>query len=211
MRSIFTTQARREPALCSLQFAAAVLIMVGFFGPWVAHRTAALTVTGYELSEFAKFFPQVQGGVVPVKRALFVAPLLAASLSLALVAQRASAPALLRAAAIALAMLVGLFVLPPYQSLLEPAYRLQLILVAVGLLLVLLTPLTRQLSERIRGGLFLILALSAATAALWQAGLLWPLVVQLYGRPIWPGWGAFVCAIGFLLLLFVGLRDLLRS
>ncbi|MGD9029025.1 MAG: hypothetical protein PVG25_04365 [Anaerolineae bacterium] len=211
MRPIFTTQARREPALCSLQFVGSALIIVGFLGPWVAHKTAALTVTGYELSEFAKFFPQVQGGVVPVRRGLFVAPLLAASISLALVFQRSRTPSLLRVAAIALAILLGLLAFPPYQSFLEPVYRLQLILVAAGLSLVLLTPLARQLSERIRGWLFLILALSAAGAALWQAVLLWPLVVQLYGAPVWPGWGAFVCAIGLLLLLFVSLHDLLRS
>jgi hypothetical protein len=188
-----------------------VLVIVGFFGPWVAHQTAALTVTGYELSEFAKFFPQVQGGVVPVTRALFVTPLLAALISLAMVVQRLSARPLLRLAATALAVLLGLFVFPPYQSFLEPAYRLQLILVAVGLLLVLLTPLTRQLSERVRGMLLLLLALSAGVSAFGQAVRLRPLVAELYGGPVWPGWGFVICAIGFLLLLFAGLRDLLRS
>lgn len=211
MRPIFTTGARREPVLCSAQFVACVLIIVGFFGPWVAHETAALTVTGYELSEFAKFFPQVQAGVVPVKRALLVVPLLAASISLALVVQRSSAPPLLRFGATASAALLGLFVLPPYQAFLEPAYRLQLILVAVGLLLVLLTPVARQLSERVRGGLFLLLALSAAVSALWQVVVLRPLVIDLYGPPIWPGWGFVVCAIGLLLLLLVGLGDLFTS
>jgi hypothetical protein len=211
MRAIFTTEARREPVLCSLQFVASVLIMVGFFGPWVAHRTAALTVTGYELSEFAKFFPQVQGGVVPVERALFVVPLLVASLSLALVIQRLSAPRLLRVLGTAFALSVGLFVLPPYQSFLERGYRLQLILVAVGLSLVLVTPLARQLSERVRGGLFLLLALSAAVSVVWQAVMLRPLVIEVYGAPIWPGWGLVVCAIGLLLLLFVGVRDLLSA
>jgi hypothetical protein len=211
MRSIFDTRARREPVLCSLEFVASVLTIVGFFGPWVAHKTAALTVTGYELSEFAKFFPQVQGGVVLVKRALFVTPLLAALISLALVAQRSSARPLLRLAAMALAVLLGLLVLPPYQSFLETAYRLQLILVAVGLLLVLLTPLARHLSERVRGVLFLLLALIGAVSALWQAVMLWPLVAQLYGAPLWPGWGFVVWAIGSVLLLFAGLRDILSS
>jgi len=88
MRPLFTTQIRRERALCSVEFVASVLILIGFFGPWVAHRTAALTVTSYELSEFAKFFPQVQGGIVPVRRALFVTPLFAATFSLALTVHR---------------------------------------------------------------------------------------------------------------------------
>lgn len=211
MRSTFATRARREPVLCSLEFVASVLILVGYFGPWVAHKTAALTVTGYELSEFAKFFPQVQGGVVPVRRGLFVVPLLAGLISLALVFQRPSVRRLLRFATTVSAAVLGLFVFPPYQSFLQPGYRLQLILVAVGLVLMLLTPLAHQVSERVRGTLFLSLALTGAVFALWQGVMLWPLVVELYGVPVWPGWGLVVCTIGLLLLLFAGLRGLLSS
>jgi hypothetical protein len=188
---------------------ACALIVAGYFGPWVAHKTAALTVTGYELSEFAKFFPQVQGGVVPVRRALFVVPLLTASVALALTAQRSTTRPIPRRGATAFAVLLCLFELPPYQSFLAPAYRLQLVLVGVGILLTLLTPLARQISERVRGALFLILALTGACSALWQSGGLHPLVVDLYGTPVWPGWGVVTCVVGLLVLLFVGLRDLL--
>jgi hypothetical protein len=59
--------------------------------------------------------------------------------------------------------------------------------------------------------LFLLLALTGTVFALWQAVLLRPLVVGLYGAPVWPGWGFVVCTIGLLLLLFAGLRDLLGS
>jgi hypothetical protein len=190
---------------------ACALIIVGYFGPWVAHKTAALTVTGYELSEFAKFFPQVQGGVVPVRRALFVVPLLTACVSLALTAQRSTARPLPRRGAIAFAVLLSLFEFPPYQSFLAAAYRLQLVLVGVAILLSLLAPLARQISERVRGVLFLLLALTGACSALWQIGALRPLVVDLYGAPVWPGWGVVTCLIGLLLLMLVGLRDLLAS
>ena len=63
-----------------LRLLSLVLATAGYFGPWVPHETAALTVTGFELAEFAKFFPQVQGGVVPVIRALFLTPLVAAAI-----------------------------------------------------------------------------------------------------------------------------------
>jgi hypothetical protein len=207
-RSLFTTEARKESALCSLHFVGAVLVVIGFFGPWLAHKAAALTVTGYELSEFAKFFPQVQGGGVPVRRALFVTPLLAAAVSLALVIHRSGKSFLLRLGATALATLLGLVALPPLQAMLEPQYRLQLIVVLVGVLLTLLTPLTRQLSEQVRGLLLLLLALVGAVPALWQALLLYPLVAELYGAAIWPGWGFILCTIGFSLLLLAGLRSL---
>ena len=211
MRSGRAVRARGRSALCGLHMVACALIAAGTFGPWVAHKTAALTVTGYEVSEFAKFFPQVQGGVVPLRRALFVVPLLTASVSLALTAQRSTTRPLPRRGATAFAVLLSLFELPPYQSFLAAAYRLQLVLVGVGILLTLLTPLTRQISERVRGLLFLLLALAGACSALWQIAALHPLIVDLYGAPVWPGWGVVTCVIGLLLLLLAGLRDLLAS
>jgi hypothetical protein len=209
MRPLFATQTRRERPLCNARFAASILILVGFFGPWIAHRTAALTVTGYELSEFAKFFPQVQGGVVPVRRALFVTPLFAATISLALIIQRSKGRPHLRFGGTILAALLSLAVLPPYQSLLEPAYRPQLILVAAGLLLTLLTPLADRFSERVRGLLFLLVTLVGIIPALWQYVLLRPLIGGLYRARILPGWGLIVCTVGFLLLSLASLRDVL--
>lgn len=211
MTSLFTTQDRGQPALCSLRFAASLVVLIGFFGPWVAHKTAALTVTGYELSEFAKFFPQVQGDVVAVQRGLFVAPLLTGVVSLALVIHRSKARPLFRFGATALAMLLGLSALPPYHSLLGPGYGLQLALVGVGLLLTVLTPLTTQLSERMRGILFLFVALTGTIPALRQFVLLRPLIAALYGARILPGWGLIVCVIGFLLLSLTSLRGILTS
>ncbi len=208
MRSVFTTRARREPALCSLRFAASVLIVVGFFSPWVAHRTAALTVTGYELSEFAKFFPQVQAGTAPVRRGLFVTALFGGVISLALVVQRSKARSLVRLSVTALAVLLGLSALPPYQALFEPAYRLQLTLVAAGLLLTGLTPLTGQLSRPVRGTLFLLVTLAGGIPAVWQYVVLRPLIAGVYGARSLPGWGLIVCVIGLLLLSFTSLRDI---
>jgi len=209
--SLFTTEARRESPLCSLRFAAAVLILVGFFAPWVAHKTAALTVTGYELSEFAKFFPQVQGGSVPVRRALFVAPLLAAAISLTLTLHRTGARPLVRLSLTVVAALLILAVLPPYQSILDPAYRLQLVLVAGGILLTALTPLTQQLSERVRGVVFLLVTLAGAIPTLWQLVVFRPLIAGLYGARILPGWGLIASVTGFLLLFFASLRDIVTS
>jgi hypothetical protein len=209
-RSLFTTEARKGSVLCSLQFIGSALIVIGFFGPWVAHKTAGLTVTGYELSEFAKFFPQVQGGAVPVRRALFITPLLAAVVSLALVIQRSGRGRAFRFAGTATALLLGLVALPPFQAIFEPQYRLHLALLTGGVLLTLATPLARQLSEGVRGIWLLFLTLVGAAPALWQITLLHPLVVELYSAPVWPDWGLIVCAIGFLTLLVASLRDILR-
>ncbi len=210
-RSLSTTEGREGSALCTLHFVGAILALIGFFGPWVAHQTASLTVTGYELSEFAKFFPQVQGGVVPVKRALFITPLLGGIVCLALVINRSANGPLLRLASTALVALLGLGALPPFDGLLEPQYRLQLWLVVAGTLLVVSTPLARRLSEQSHGVLLLLFSLGGIAPALWQALLLHPLITELYRRPVWPGWGLAVCAIGFLMVGAGSVRRIVKK
>lgn len=210
-RSLFTTEAREEFAVCSLQFVGSVLILIGFFGPWVAHKTAALAVTGYELSELAKFFPEVRRGAVPVMRGLFVTPLLAGAISLAVTIHRSRITLPARLGASLVSWILVLAALPPFQAIMEPQYRMQLALVAASTVLILTTPLTRQTSETARGAGLLVLVLLGAVPALWQALLLRPLVADLYGSPIWPGWGFVTCQLGFLVLLAAGLKAAVRS
>lgn len=209
-RSLYTTEAGKGSTLCSVPFAASILMMVGFFGPWVAHRTAAMTVTGYELSEFAKFFPEVQSGSVPVTRALFTTPLLASAISTSLIINRSTKGSLWRLPATVLLAVISASTLPPFQAILDPQYHLQLILVTVCVVLIASTMLTRRLSERSRSALLAVLATAGAAPAAWQARQLYPLVCKVYGATIWPGWGIWVCAIGTLLLLFTGVRKTVR-
>ena len=180
-----------------------VLAVAGCFGPWVPHKTAALTVTGFELAEFAKFFPQVQGGAVPVTRELFLMPLVAAAVLLGLLTNKLTNK-LTNALLILAAALLALAALPPYQYLLDPGYRGQLILAAIGLILVLLTPLARYLPRRAQGILIALLALAGAIPTLWQFVLLRPLIVALYDMPLGLGWGLVACMAGFALLLACG-------
>ncbi len=196
---------RHSPfAICLLGL---VLAIVGYFAPWVPHETAALTVTGSELAEFAKFFPQVQGGVAPVTRELFLTPLVAAAILLSLLTNKLTNKPTNKQTnktPILAAALLALAALPPYQSLLDPGYRGQLILAAIGLILVLLTPLARRLPRRAQGALVALLALAGALPALWQFVLLRPLVVALYDIPLGLGWGLIACVAGFALLLACG-------
>ena len=201
---------RSGSSVCGLHFVGGVLMVVGFFGPWIAHKTAALTVTGYELSEFAKFFPQVQGGTVPVRRALFVTPLLAGTISLALVSNRFRAALPWRLAATGLLTVVAASVLPPFQALSAPSYRLQLALVVGGAILTVATLLTPRLADRTRGALLVGLALFGSAPALWQSVLLYPLASELYGMIIRPGWGVLTCTVGAAVLLLASVRRVVR-
>jgi hypothetical protein len=180
-----------------LAFLGVCLAVVGYFGPWIPHKTAALTVTGSELSWFAKPFAQVT-------RELFVLPLIAAAVLLGLIAQRFVTRFLARLGAVVLSFLVILASTPVYDSILTPEYRGQLILMAVGGGLVVLTLFTSWLPCRVWGGLIALLALVGILPTLWQFAAFHPRVAALYDSVLGVGWGLVACVMGFVLLLACG-------
>jgi hypothetical protein len=209
---------RLQIADFGLRLLGLVIIVTGYFGPWVAHETAALTVTGFELAHLTR----LQGSPASLTPALFLTPLVAAAILLGLLAnqptnqqtnqltnQQTNKPAnkLLTLAA----ALLALAVLPPYQFILDAQYRGQLALAAGGLLLVLLTPLARRLHRRAWTVLVALVALAGAIPALWQFALLRPLIVALYNRPLDLGWGLITCTAGFALLLISSIQQLAVS
>ena len=186
------------------------LVVVGYFGPWIPHETAALTVTGFELAEFAKFFPQVQGGVVSVTRCLFLTPVAAAAILLGLVVSKLIARPAVRFVGAGFAALLVLVALPPYGFYLAAEYRGHLTLAVGGAALVLLTLLAHRLPRRAWGILLAVTALAGIAPALRQFALLHPLVAALYGTPIGLGWGLVACLAGFGLLLLSGVLAAVR-
>ncbi len=68
-----------------------MLVLVGYFGPWINHRAAVLVVTGLDLGEYVKFLPVVQQGQVSLWREGFYLPLVTASLTLSFWAFRNTA------------------------------------------------------------------------------------------------------------------------
>ena len=190
------------------------LVVAGYLGPWIPHKTAALTVTGLELAEFAKFFPQVQGGIVAVNRVLFYLPLVAASILLALFVSQSMARfvrwiALLAITALLLAALLPYPVVDSVRHALatrsaftvDPQYVGHLVLMVVGVALALSTPLVGRLSKRIQSIPVVILALVGAVPTLWQFVTLRPLTADLYDQPLGLGWGLIACVVGFVLLV----------
>jgi hypothetical protein len=171
---------------------------VGYFGPWIPHKTAALTVTGSELSWFAKSFARVT-------RELFVLPLIAAGVVLSLTAQRHVTRPLARLGAVALGVLVILASTPIYDSILSPEYRGQLILMMVGGVLVFLTLFALRLPRRVWGVLIVLLALVGILPALWQFAAFHPRVAALYDDALGLGWGLIACVAGFALILARGI------
>jgi hypothetical protein len=199
------TSPRREwRPLRAVEWLGLALALVGYFGPWIPHPTAALTVTGRELAEFAKFFPQVQSGTSPIMRALFVAPLLATSILAGLLANEwLRSPAQRILATVALSA-PALLALPPYPFLTAAEYRVQLILAVGGGTLALLTLLTGRLPDAVRGILIALVAVGGFGIAAVQFALLHPLVVSLYGSVLPLGWGLLACGAGLGLVALFG-------
>ena len=181
-----------------LPCAGVALAVAGYFGPWIPHKTAALTVTGSELTWFAKPFAQVT-------RELFVLPLIAAAVLLSLTAQRFVTHPLARLGVVVLGILVILASTPIYDSILTPEYRGQLMMMIVGGGLVVLTLFTSRLPYRVWGGLIVLLALVGILPALWQFAAFHSRVAALYDEALGVGWGLVVCVLGFVLLLARGI------
>ncbi len=183
----------------TVDWLALALAVGGYLSPWIGHRSAALSLTGVELAEFARFFPQVQSGQVVIHREWFLLPPLCAAVALGLLLHRRTGRPLHAVLLLAAAALT-LVTLPPYPFLLDATYRPQLSMVIGGLLLTLLTPLTGRLPHRPRALLVALLALAGILPALTQFLRLRPLVAALYDSPVGLGWGLVACIAGFALL-----------
>lgn len=191
-----------------------LLASVGYFGPWITHETAALTLTGVDLGEFVKFLPV--GESVRVVRQLFYLPPLAVVLGIALLvgSRRLGFPWLLRLLMLALAVPVSLQLLPPAwspASLLTPEFRLQTLTLGVCWLLLAGFWLLGWLPPRLAGILSASLALGAALLAAWQFLTVKPAIDAVYGTPPPVGWGFWVCLVGLIAVAAAGIVLVVRG
>ena len=112
------------------------LALVGYWGPWVNHKTAALVLSGLDMAEFVKFLPEVRAGTEPMLRELFYLPLLAAALCLALIGSNRPwrYPLWARGIMVIIAIVLAVIVLPPYpfilQALSSDEFRRQFLMAA---------------------------------------------------------------------------------
>ncbi len=194
-----------------------LLAAVGYFGPWIAHPTAALTLGGVDMGEFVKFLPGVLDGSLTVTRQFFYLPPWVVTVTVAMLAglRRLRYPWPLQAVFVLLAVPVSLQLLPPAWSptgLLTPEFRAQTVALGFSwLLLLCFRPLGRWLPPWLAGALSAVLALLAALLATWQFWLVKPAVDAVYRRPPAVGWGLGVCLAGLACLVLAGLLLALRT
>jgi hypothetical protein len=191
----------------------ALLILVGYFSPWIPHRATGLALTGFELSEWIKFAPPVQAGTAPLHRASFYWPPFVAGLALALLAARerrwdASAWLL-----VALSAVLSLLPFPLLEEVRDvPGVRAnlgRLGLVAAGLAVAALAAWRRQLPSRLRGAALLLAAGAGVILVTHAFSAAEPIVEGLFNRLIDPGIGYHLTRGAMLFLALAGILDLL--
>jgi hypothetical protein len=174
---------------------------VGYYGPWIAHVTAALTLSGVDMGEFIKFLPGVLDGSLHVVRQFYYLVPLAVVVNVALLAgsRQLRYPWPARLAIWILAWPVSLQLLPPAWSLASLAtaeFRLQA--VALGACWILLAAfwLLGRLPLSLTGPLSATLSLAAGAMSFWQFLLTKPAIDQVYRQPPAVGWGFTLCLAG---------------
>jgi hypothetical protein len=186
------------------------LVLVGYWSPWVNHKTAALVLSGLDMAEFVKFLPGVRAGTEFMIRELFYLPPLAAALCLALTGSNRHLryPLWARAIMVVAAIALAIIVLPPYplilQALSSDEFGRQF-LMGIGCLAVIAASLLyRRLPRVIVVALLIAISLAGAIPPLWQFLSIRSALARVYGQPIHIGWGLWLTAAGFLVVAGAG-------
>jgi len=185
--------------------AAGLLGLAGYFGPWVAHRSAGLIVSGLDLGEYVKFIPEFMSGQIALQREIFYLPLLTGSLIASLLASRRSLPRGLRIVLGLAAIPLALALLPPAWSpplLLTQEFRLQTVALIFCLAMAPAVVVTRFLPDRLVFLLIAALAIPTAILPAWGFLQLKPAIAALYRQPLRLGWGFWAGLSGYLFVAF---------
>ncbi len=177
----------------------------GYFGPWIGHATAALTLSGVDMGEFVKFLPEVMDGSLNIVRQLLYAPPFVVVVSVAFLigSRRLRYPWLVRIPVMLLAIPVSLQLLPPawsLASLTTPEFRVQTAGLLLSWLLLAAFWLLGRLPAWLAGAVSAIASLAAAVLSTWQFLLSKPAVDRVYGIPPTVGWGFWLCQAGLVLI-----------
>jgi hypothetical protein len=192
------------------------LAAIGYYGPWIDHATAALTLSGGDMAEFVKFLPGALAGDLDLVRQLFYLPPLAvvAGVAFLVASERLAYPWLLRILALLLCVPLSLQLLPPAwspASLATPEFRLQAFALLLCWLMLAAFWLLSRLPAWLCGLLTTSLSLAGIVLPAWQMALAKPAIDAVYGSPPALGWGVFLCLAGLAIVFLAGVILVLQA
>ncbi|MGC9357811.1 MAG: hypothetical protein ACP5GX_08090 [Anaerolineae bacterium] len=196
-----------------LLLAAWTIALVGYFGPWIDHRSAALAWNAYDLFDILRFLPEIESFTIEVNLQSLRLPLVGLGVLLPLLLGTSGPGWRWGAAIIGAALAIS--TLPPYPQILNawrtPGWRVPFWWGVGGTGGAVLVAGLGPHLEGLR--LWLVIAGSALTSgpAIVTFWKLLPPLRRLYQAPIQPGWGFWSWGIGILLLVIVALVKALTS
>ncbi|HOT92597.1 MAG TPA: hypothetical protein PLJ78_11440 [Anaerolineae bacterium] len=183
-----------------------ILALIGYFGPWVGRRAAALAWNAYDLFDLLRLLPEIETGALSVNLQTLRLPLVGLAVLLPLLLSQANRGWRIMGAL--LGMGLALATLPPYPEIVTawytPGWRVPF---WWGIGATLATGAAVWFAPRLgRYRAWLMLAWIAVTGLPAVATLyrLLPALRSLHAAPVQPGWGFWVCMGGLLgLALFL--------
>ncbi len=194
----------RGRAAASLALAGWMVALVGYFGPWVGSRPAALAWNAYDLFDLMRLLPEVETGAIRLSMQTLRLPLLGLAGLLPLLTAELTTRRLWRGLALLWGEAMVVATLPPYPYIVgawrTPGWCVPFWWgIAMGIALPALTWAAPHLGPY-RLLPRLLLALTPLPAVQTFLRLLPPLS-RLRAEPIAPGWGFWLCGLGFLLIV----------
>jgi hypothetical protein len=191
------------------------LILVGYFSPWVPHRTAGLALTGFEIGEWIKFAPEVLSGSSPLRRVDFYWPPAVAAMGLALLAGNSRPWHWRDWSLVVIAVILSLFPFPLLEEINDlngiKANIGRLGLVAMGEMTCLVIIARHGLPARVRGAALLLAAGAGVILVSRAFSTAEPIVERLYDQAIDPGLGYNLTRSGMALLSMAGIIGLVKD
>lgn len=174
------------------------IALIGYFGPWVGRRAAALAWNAYDLFDLLRLLPEIETGALSVNLQTLRLPLV--GLAVLLPVFLADASTFWRTGGALVGAGLALATLPPYPEIVSawhtPGWRVPFwwgvgAVLAAGAAIGVAPRLGRY-----RSWLLLAwLAITGLPAAATFARLL-PALQTLHAAPLGPGWGFWVCMGG---------------
>jgi hypothetical protein len=125
-------------------------------------------------------------------------------LILLMASKRLARPLVVRVVMLLAVLGLAWAMLPPVwtpQLLVTAEFRKQTVAIAFCLLLLIIHPVLRHLPPRLTAVTMMVLALLGAVPPLWQFLAIREAVNRAYGWPVQVGWGLWVTALGFLIVM----------